>query len=931
MQTSTGESLLPRLPADFLFFHGACSTIIEQIRCRSANEHDPLFDEDPAPHHVDIPAPAADAPSDALPTPATNGDDTMNGQADHDDPFADPITDVDSGIAPTAPFLTDPLPDAPSLPAAPENLAPTSLPPAIEPATSEIREDPASLPQTSAPAVKPEGTTDAPEEPALPAPTQSSAPAEESEEDKMLFSQDAQAQPPAVDAPVDAGVAKSDEPTDAVPAPPPAEDALKAPATAAQDSPAPMATPATADHDMQDAPPANKVRPREEDDDDDDDGPLAKRVRTADGSLEPSAGGVAKQQQTSNPITNGDVPKALSILPTSEGAPVAPMTPTAPTISNAPEKKRYDSQPLTSAQHKFLMDRLRGAKKTKPAAPFLHPVDPVALNIPHYPQIVTQPMDLGSMEQKHKDKRYQSVDAFMSDFYLMIDNCVLFNGVQHPIAQSAWNLQMWFERGMHLLPGRDARTETAPKKIKKPGHSSKPSQARRESRVNIPAHSPTNSTSNTATFALQADGTPLIRRDSSTGDGRPKREIHRPPPKDLPYSNPRPKNKRSQLELRFADTVITELLKPKYRDFSYPFLQPVDPVALNIPQYLKIIKKPMDLGTVQFRLKHGEYTSAKDVKADIDLMFQNCYKFNPEGDDVNKMGKLLEDVFKKTWEKKSEWLEEHAPASEPASASSDDDDDESEEEEDEEEIRRREAQIAQQIMMLTQEQLALQAKKGKSPKVVSKKSSKKDKIQPKSKKLSSKSTIPLKPKKKQRQITFEEKRLISETIGNLDEVQMARAVQIIRNGVPALQVSFPAPRPTYSRTDIGWRASMMTNSNWTLTPSPTMCCMICSSTSRQSTHRRHRRLLLCRPSTTTTSRRRVRTLRRSPGRTSRWASMSRSRPSQRSSSDCRTSTTVVPAQTSLLNRRRLTTEMSRATTSPAHRRVKRNRVASSPA
>ena len=28
------------------------------------------------------------------------------------------------------------------------------------------------------------------------------------------------------------------------------------------------------------------------------------------------------------------------------------------------------------------------------------------------------------------------------------------------------------------------------------------------------------------------------------------------------------------------------------------FLEPVDPIALNLPDYLEIIKQPMDLGTV---------------------------------------------------------------------------------------------------------------------------------------------------------------------------------------------------------------------------------------------------------------------------------------------------------------------------------------------
>ena len=34
-----------------------------------------------------------------------------------------------------------------------------------------------------------------------------------------------------------------------------------------------------------------------------------------------------------------------------------------------------------------------------------------------------------------------------------------------------------------------------------------------------------------------------------------------------------------------------------------PFLYPVDPTALNIPTYLEVIKSPMDLQTVEEKLK----------------------------------------------------------------------------------------------------------------------------------------------------------------------------------------------------------------------------------------------------------------------------------------------------------------------------------------
>ena len=39
---------------------------------------------------------------------------------------------------------------------------------------------------------------------------------------------------------------------------------------------------------------------------------------------------------------------------------------------------------------------------------------------------------------------------------------------------------------------------------------------------------------------------------------------------------------------------------------SLPFRAPVDPIALGIPDYLDIIKKPMDLGTIEKKLRKGK-------------------------------------------------------------------------------------------------------------------------------------------------------------------------------------------------------------------------------------------------------------------------------------------------------------------------------------
>ncbi|NXN40629.1 BRDT protein, partial [Rhinoptilus africanus] len=79
--------------------------------------------------------------------------------------------------------------------------------------------------------------------------------------------------------------------------------------------------------------------------------------------------------------------------------------------------------------------------------------------------------------------------------------------------------------------------------------------------------------------------------------------------------------------------------------FSWPFHQPVDAAALNLPDYYSIIKKPMDLSTIKKRLEHNYYTKAAECIEDFKTMFLNCYIYNEPGDDVVFMAQALEKVF----------------------------------------------------------------------------------------------------------------------------------------------------------------------------------------------------------------------------------------------------------------------------------------------
>ena len=55
----------------------------------------------------------------------------------------------------------------------------------------------------------------------------------------------------------------------------------------------------------------------------------------------------------------------------------------------------------------------------------------------------------------------------------------------------------------------------------------------------------------------------------------------------------------------------TALLKPLLKSESATaFLEPVDPVMLQLPDYLTVITQPMDLGTIQNKLNTSQYASA---------------------------------------------------------------------------------------------------------------------------------------------------------------------------------------------------------------------------------------------------------------------------------------------------------------------------------
>ncbi|KAL4090496.1 hypothetical protein QTP88_025321 [Uroleucon formosanum] len=97
--------------------------------------------------------------------------------------------------------------------------------------------------------------------------------------------------------------------------------------------------------------------------------------------------------------------------------------------------------------------------------------------------------------------------------------------------------------------------------------------------------------------------------------------------------------------LKGCTEVLKELFTKKHAAYAWPFYKPVDAAWLGLHDYHDIIKKPMDLGTVKTKLDNREYKNSKDFAADVNLIFSNCYKYNPKDHDVVAMAKKLQAVF----------------------------------------------------------------------------------------------------------------------------------------------------------------------------------------------------------------------------------------------------------------------------------------------
>ncbi|KAJ6260308.1 hypothetical protein Dda_4533 [Drechslerella dactyloides] len=472
----------------------------------------------------------------------------------------------------------------------------------------------------------------------------------------------------------------------------------------------------------------------------------------------------------------------------------------------APKPPPMLGDPMPAHQARFALSQMKNIKRLKDAQAFLTPVDPVKLNLPTYFDIIKNPISLQDMEKKLTNGEYHNPDELKADLDLMVHNTMLFNGPEHAVTLSGRHIHSKYLALLERMPAAEiAQKAKAPPKrpvvstADIPAPVAPPPVDARVRRESTRTSAPTSAMSPTAaspTFSLTPGGVPQIRRDSIvTADGRPKRPIHAPPPRDLPYSGDlKPRRKKSIAEFKFCEGIMKELWKKQHQAIAYPFYNPVDPVALEIPDYFKVIKKPMDMSEIQRKLNHNEYNNANEFEVDIRLMFNNCYKFNPPDSPVYKCGKALEAIFDEKWSQKPSFKEETPTP--PVQEEEEDDDEEEEESEDEaspqlEKLEAKLNRLTSEIETIRKQKKAKKATPPATAKNHKKKASGGGSVG----KAGGKSAPPTKKKsggsKKKSEpevpyMTFAQKQELSERINTLSPTKMHQALSLIRSEHPNL-------------------------------------------------------------------------------------------------------------------------------------------------
>ncbi|KAJ2359009.1 hypothetical protein GGF43_000423 [Coemansia sp. RSA 2618] len=335
-------------------------------------------------------------------------------------------------------------------------------------------------------------------------------------------------------------------------------------------------------------------------------------------------------------------PKKAELIKSPKATPKPPKPPRAKLAPAKTPEPTAASSGLTAEQRKAVHRVLRKLARHPSAFPFMVPVDVVRDGCPTYYDVVSEPMDLGTVRRKLDENKYASVSEIERDVRLVFSNCYLFNPPQTPVnnmgkdVESAFNAE-WEKCGLSSASASSSLAAVDAPAAETPGKNT-------PSASEAIAATPPTATKN--------------KRPGGESPGEPKKS-----------RRPAKKNKKAQQQqdalddpdaiMAYLDQQTGEgdwhhmcrrvLLQLQAHASALEFMAPVDPVKQGVPTYFDVVKQPMDLGTIRRQLDRSHYRSAAQFRDDVSLVLSNCFLFNPPDSFVHAQALALKQVFQRVW------------------------------------------------------------------------------------------------------------------------------------------------------------------------------------------------------------------------------------------------------------------------------------------
>ncbi|RKP17483.1 Bromodomain-containing protein [Rozella allomycis CSF55] len=284
----------------------------------------------------------------------------------------------------------------------------------------------------------------------------------------------------------------------------------------------------------------------------------------------------------------------------------------------------------------LFLEILDKIKSQKISIDFLYPVDPIALNIPIYFNKIKRPMDISKIESKLNI--YKNFKHFDSDVSLIFKNCQLFNQKGSLVYQNSIQLEKIYEKCL-------IRVKSLFQQDLVIGDYNE-SEHDRNFRIQIENEEikPTINESHKIDESSTLIESPIINQSPIIADSdrvieSPSISLTSAAPLEA-YSNGWSGRFPKSFNLNQAKSLLSLL---KDHPLGYHFLEPVDPVALNIPNYFHLIKRPMDFSTIESNLSN--YSSTFDFILDVQQVFVNCFIYNNQDSSIYTEALELLNVF----------------------------------------------------------------------------------------------------------------------------------------------------------------------------------------------------------------------------------------------------------------------------------------------